>query len=420
MPPVQQLTTPTPIINPAITKLFSLSSSYLKSEQNYKFILTICVIIVIAAVTIGLLIWYGKQRRLFETPENIKRISQQSTQSQIIYAQQNTQRKGIRSYINSLIASGISASQLCLTNFYISTVVATGVFFPVVNGVISTEAVRAAVLGGARAFVLDIWPDLDPGANFAPVIQVVESGTNWRRISLNKLPLVSILKALAQEAFEIPDRPGYEDPLFIYLRFNGNPRPATFNATADALQIALESYRLDANFNNCRAQDRLFSTPITFFYKRALFFSNHRAQGTRLADYINVGPKDGIKMDWGINDALGLSREMKTDAEIKIKTNLSWVAPHSESADAEKNSFNWSAAHNIGIHFVALNFWNHNDNLKKYLAPTLFGIHSFSFKPTNLRYTIETIPNPQLPQNPQWGSGNNAGVLRDPPPIARP
>jgi hypothetical protein len=357
---------------------------------------------------------------LFETPDNIKRINQQSTQSQLIYAQQNPQRKGLRAYLSTLINSGVPASQLCLTNFYINTVVATGVFFPAYNGVISMEAVRAAVLGGARAFVLDVWPDLDPGANFAPVIQVVESGSQWRRISLNKLPLVSILKALTQEAFELTERPGYEDPLFIYLRFRGTPRPVTFNAAADALQLTMESYRLEACFNSCRAQERIFSTPITNFYRRVVIFSNNRASGTRLADYINVGPSDGIKLEWGPKDALGLSREMRTDAEIKIKTNLSWVAPVSESPDAESNSYNWEAAQDIGIHFTALNFWNRNDNFNKYFSPQLFGTYSFSLKPAKLRYTIETIPNPQLPQNPQWGTGVNAGVLKDPPAIVRP
>jgi hypothetical protein len=99
---------------------------------------------------------------------------------------------------------------------------------------------------------------------------------------------------------------------------------------------------------------------------------------------------------------------------------LSWVAPLSETSEAESNRFDWKAAHALGIHFVAMNIWNHNDALKQYMNKDLFGTQSFSLKPTELRYIIELLPAPKQPVNPNWGSGPTAGTIREPPPLFAP
>jgi len=312
---------------------------------------------------------------------------------------------------------GVPDTHLCLTNFYVSTVNATGVFFPAADGVVSPMAARAAVLGGARAFVLDIWPDLSPDANFAPSIQVVESGSLWRRISMNSLPFVSILKALIQEAFET-DRPGTEDPVFLYLRFRGKPRASTYTATADALRAVLEQYRLDASYNTCRGQDRIFTTPITSLFKKVIIMSNTRATGNALSDYINVGPKDGIKLDWSVNEARGLTQDSKQLAIRNIQQNMSWVAPFSEDPDADANTWDYALSHSIGIHFCGMNFWRNNEKLKSYM--TMFGKQSFALKPESLRYIIEVLPTPRYPQDPGWGTGPTAGTPTIPPSIRMP
>lgn len=380
----------------------------------------ILLIVIALMVVISLFIWYGKQYRLFETPANINRISRNATQAHAIYAKENPKRIGLRGYLNSLQKANVPASHLSVTNFYVSTVNATGVFYPAHNGVVSTEAVRAAVLAGARGFVFDIWPDLTPNAAFAPSIQVVEEGSLWRRISMNQLPLISILRALIQEAFETDGRPGHEDPIFIYLRFRGKPRSITYEATANVLQATLESYRLDASFNRGRGQDRIFSTPITQLFKKVVLFSNIRAEGTRLSDYINVAPSEGIKLDWNVADYKGLTADMRVEAVSKIKMNLSWVAPMSESKEAEMNSYDWKSAHDVGIQFAAMNFWNVNDAFKQYRGASLFEKQSFALKPFELRHVIELLPNPKQPVNPQWGAGPTAGTLRTPAAITMP
>ena len=377
-------------------------------------------LLILFGVIIGLIVWYVKRIRLFENADNIRRESKTATEAQARYDIANPSRVGLKAYLSDLKRQGIPDAHLCLTNFFVSTVNATGVFFPAENGVVSPMAARAAVLGGARAFVLDIWPDLSPNAQFAPSVQIIESGSLWRRISLNLLPFVSILKALIQEAFEIDARPGSSDPVFLYLRFRGKPRASTYTGVANALRSVMEQYRLDSSYNTCRGQDRLFTAPMTSFFKKVVIMSNTRAPGNVLSDYINVGPKDGLKLEWAINEARGLNVETKADSIRKIQQNLTWVAPLSETTDAESNGWDYKISQSVGIHFCAMNFWNDNDNLKTYMAPTMFGKQSFAIKPASLRYAIEILPNPKYPADPGWGTGTNAGKPKEPSAISLP
>lgn len=377
-------------------------------------------VLLILALIVGLLIWYFKRIALFENVDNIRKIAKASTEAQSGYDSANPNRVGLRAYLADLKKQGVPDTHLCLTNFYISTVNATGLFFPAIDGVVSPMAARAAVMGGARAFVFDIWPDLTPGAQFAPSVQVIESGSLWRRISMNMLPFVTILKALIQEALESDSRPGSEDPVFLYLRFRGKPRTSTYTATANALRAILEPYRLDASYNTCRGQDRIFTTPITSLFKKVIIMSNTRAHGNILSDYINVGPKDGIKMEWGISEARGLNVESKGEAIRKIQQNLSWVAPLSEEPDAENNTWDYPLSQTIGIQFCAMNFWKSTDRLKSYMSPSMFGKQSFAIKPVPLRYIIEILPVPKYPENPGWGTGPTAGSPTIPPAIRVP
>jgi hypothetical protein len=377
--------------------------------------------ILVIGLTISIYVWYARYSGTFETKPNVLRISRESTQAQLEYAKTNPKRGGIQEYLQTLQASGVPASQMCLTNFYVSTVNAAGIFFPSYNGVASAEAARAAVLAGARGFVLDIWPDLSPGANFGPVIQVVEGGSSWRRISLNSLPLSSVLQAIVQEGLGT-GRPSKtnNDPVFLYLRFRGHPHTSTFEATAKVLNALIEQYRLDASYNKCRAQDRIYTLPITNFFKKVLIFSNTRAEGTTLADYINVGPREGIAVEMSTEDARALTSGMTSETTQRVKLNMTWIAPPSETSAAENNGYDWESAQSLGIHFCAMNFWNRNDRLLKYMSPPFFGKYSFLIKPAKLRYIMEVIPDPKQPFNPNWGTGMAAGTMKDPPAIKLP
>jgi hypothetical protein len=338
--------------------------------------------------------------------------------AQKMYAEANPARKSLRDYLTALREKGVAASQMALTNFYVSTVNATGLFYPATDGVISSEAGRIAALAGARCFVFDIWPDLSPGANFSPILQTVEPGSQWRRISLNALPFSTVLQATIQEACQIDMRPGVDDPVFLYLRFHGKPREATYNATAAALNRIIEQYRLDGPYYACRGQDRLFSEPITNLFRKVVVISNVKATGTQLADYINVGPRDGVQLEYTKTQIRSITNEMKRDAVRRIQQNLTFHAPAPEDPDAAANAVALTDGQALGIQFVGMNFWNNNDALKTHV--TMFGTQSFALKPEPLQYTIEALPAPRKPENPGWGVGADAGTPVLPPAIQLP
>jgi len=425
------MTSVSPVINPEISSFFSRMAASIKdkwSATNTKLFANISggdqfsllALFFLLVLAIGVAVVYFKKIQLLETPGNIARITTAAAAAQTDYDNKNPKRMGLNDYLDTLKKSGVPESHFILTNFYVSTVNATGLFFPAKDGVISPMAVRSAVAAGARAFVIDVWPDLLPGKNFAPIVQTVESGSAWRRISLNYLPLESVLTTLIKESIENTTHPGSSSPVILYLRFRGSPRSSTFQATANILQTTMEPYRLPAAYYNCRNQDKVCAMSMKSLKRKVVVISNTRAAGTNLADYINVGPRDGIKLEYATNDPHGLSDDAKKEIIRKIKTNLAFMAPLPESDSAEANDWSFRDAQEIGIHFCAMNFWNHNKNLDAYMAPSLFGNASFAIKPLPLRYIIETIPDPKYPQDPKWGTGTNSGSPTIPPPIRMP
>jgi hypothetical protein len=359
------------------------------------------------ALFIVMMVWYVKQVLLLETPDNIRRKVLAEVKNVGYIEKTVGSRNSLRTYIETLQKKGVPASHMALTNFYVSTVNATGLFFPAKDGVFSPDAARFAAMAGARAFVFDIWPDLAPGGNFGPILQVVEPGTTWRRISLNSLSFGAALASVAQtlRSAQFGGNPSLkDDPFFIYLRFRGNPRSGTFEGTASALRSFVEKYRLDPSFNACRGMDRIFRTPITELFGKVIILSNTRAAGSRLEDYINVGPTSGIKIEIPPSEIRGMTEAMKTEAKMRIQQNLTVVMHDIEDPAAEHNEWKWQDARALGAHMVAMNLW-------KKPSTDMFEINSFMLKPGPLRHVIDTLPPPMHPPDPRWNSGQNAGKI---------
>lgn len=418
-----------PRINPEVAQIFSRvgdKAGYTLDAMGKKVgggWQTIIMIVITSAILIGIFVWYGNYKAYYETPSNIERIVKDKTKEAADYDMKRDKRIDLPTYLSELKKAGVPDTHLCLTNFYISTANATGIFLPGKDGVVSEQAARLAVAAGARAFVFDIWPDLTPGGNFSTVLQIVESGSIWRRISLNSAPFVKVLKTIMFEIFE-SSRPGFNDTVVLYLRFRGNPKRQTFDGVLSALQACIEPYRLDASFNNCRGQkgdlNRLFSTFITSLFKKVVVVSNNLASGHGLNDYINIGPDDGIKLEWGTNDAMGLNEQSRKKAITDIQQNLAFVAPLSEDSKTDKNNWNFDESMKIGVQYIAMNFFQPSDYLNAYLEPGKFGRSSYLIKPVPLRYIPMFLANPKSPENPGWGTGPTAGTPTIPPAIQMP
>jgi hypothetical protein len=412
-----------PILNPELVEIASsiagsakALADFIKASGGIQWLF----VAILMAFTIGLLVWYYRQTLKYETAVNIGRISRLDALAVSAYDGSVQGRTGIRAYLQYLKAQGTPDTHLCLTNFYVSTVNAAGLFFPAEDGIASPLAISSAVNGGARAFIFELWPDLTPGGNFAPIIQIVDKGSLWRRISMNSMPLADAMRQLVQQCFEVTPNPGSEDPVIVFLRFRGKPRSSTFTEAARALQSTIEPYRLDSTYYNCRSQETMYSTPMTALFKKVIVMSNTRAAGNLLSEYINIGPRDGIKTEWSAGAAKGLSADARNTAVARIQQNLCLASPFAEDPLAADNSANYQASLDIGIHMVGMNFWNVNDKLTTYMASDLFGKHSYTIKPEALRYIIEILPPPKYPQNPGWGSGPSAGTPVCPPALKLP
>lgn len=420
----------TPVLNKQLTDLFAgLKSQFSNVASGVR---TYAIdtpdagfplwgVLIIAVVAIAIMSWFLHYRQFLETPYNIARIIRDNVKAADHYNRDNPSRKGLPELYNALVSKGYMEENLGFTNFYVSTVNASGIFFPAVNGVVSTDAVRLAVAGGARAFVFDIWPDVEAGGDFGPTVQVVESGSMWRRTTLNALPFVTLLQALVAEALQTPTNPGHQDPLILYLRFRGNPRAATFDKTADALQSVITQYRMDMAFNNCRGAERLFKVPVDQLFSKVIVISNVRGSG-RFMDFVNFSLKDGINLEYPAAQLQTISGDAAAEAKKKILMNPTFVAPLSEDPMAETNDYAVGAAHALGIQFVAMNFWRNkkDKNLTSYM--NTFGTYSFALKPPPLQYVITHLAPPQQPPNYNWGdpAKGEAGTPKMPADIRPP
>ena len=424
----------TAVVNPELTSIFQSGMKMLRSgvekvtkQTTNQFPLMYFIPILIMTVCVFVYLYY--QMKFVENPSNISILLKDSMGKSNSYSDNFNKRIGIKEYLRNLKQQGVPDTHLVLTNFYISTVNAGGIYIPDTSpfsyrsvysqaGIVSPEAIRAAVLGGARSFVFDIWPDLSPSAHFGPIIQIVEGGSGWRRTSLNYLPLSILLQMLAQEAFESTSRPGYEDPLILFLRFRGVPRQETFNLTARALSNTLEQYRLSTIFNNCRNQDNIFQIPITELLRKVIIASNVRAEKSPLRDYINIGPKAGVKLEYGTTEPRNLPSGGKDQIGV-VKQNLTWISSLSESTEDELTNWDYAPSQALGIMFCPMNFWKDGPALKSYMKPDMFGTQSFKIKPVELRYVLEFLPPPLDPPNPGWEK-HNAGEPKQPRSLQMP
>ncbi len=383
-------------------------------------------IIIATLVLISLLGWYFSVKNRLETPDNVRTHAYdylQSADKVGSYSTRVGQRKSLVDYLSTLKAGGVPASHMALTNFYFSTVNAAGLFYPQADGVVSPDAAKLAVQAGARAFIFDIWPDLRSGADFMPVLHVVESPSQWRRITLNSMPFNTVLNTIIGTVFGSGFNPairgGSSDVVILYLRFRGTPRPATFQGAAAALRDAMEQYRLDSSFYACRGQNRLFRTPITEFFSKVIVTSNVRAEGTLLEEYINSVQKGPVPdtAEWSPRSVTNLTLAMEQENKPLIQQTLTFSAPLPEEKEAMTNSWDWKKAQALGIHSAGLNFFEPSDQLTEYLAPDMFGVYSYKMKPESLRFTIQMIARPGEPPDPGYGSGPTSGTAKTPDPI---
>ena len=220
------------------SKMKELAGTSFKTLAGH-WIVTIVLAVFVGAYLISMIV----MRWDFETPTNIKNKANDAASAYSAYA--NTPRKTMAETIQ-IVKNTKGANAALLTNFYISTANLAGLGYSKDKGgnnraVYNKDIVRLSLLGGARAFVLECWPN----STGAPVVQIVESGSMWRRTSWNSVPLATVLSDLMTYAF--PAGAQATELIIVYLRFRTkdgkDPAPTTMNLAANALQSTIQPYR---------------------------------------------------------------------------------------------------------------------------------------------------------------------------------
>lgn len=407
-----------PRINPALL-LFAGAARNSVSGSHSGTGIPIWVYILAAAVVYACIHVYSSIAWVIETPANIRTRLRTFVEKYNVYADRRSSRQGLSAYLDSLRRAGVPDSHFALTNFYVSSANTAATFTPVRDGIVSQEAVKLAIAAGARYLDFTIYPD-GRTANYRPIVTEMDAGSNWRRLPMNEITFRAAMDAVQQNAIAGPrasagvyEAPYKDDPLFIMLRFMGAPKLETFDQTADALRETIEPFRLDFTYYKVRGMDKLWKTPITEFRSKVIIISNvYPPESSTLNDYINIGPRGAVPLEMSIREVGAIPEQNKGALRAKILQNFTITRSVMEEPDSDKNDWDFKKAHDLGIHFAGMNFWNSDDALKEYLNPGNFGVFSFKIKPADMRHIIEYAKPPALP-NPELNA-------RDGKPIAPP
>jgi len=164
------------------------------------------------------------------------------------------------------------------------------------NGRVSTEAMRQQVEAGARAAIVDIWPDpldlsspvvclnADLQTNFAQKFWF-DTGLNkgvgrfssWKHITRNKVPAGEILTTAVSSAFTGKMNQQTADPFFLILKLHGAMSVPYLNRLGDIVNKALGNtpdstlnggHAMNSAYSACKNQTKIASAPISDFQNR--------------------------------------------------------------------------------------------------------------------------------------------------------
>ena len=151
-------------------------------------------------------------------------------------------------------------------------------------GTVSPEAARLQVEAGARAIVLDIWPD--PANSASPVVcsmidnqawpiqniwlkwgldKGVGRYSNWSLLTRNKMPVEKILTATMTAAFGSSPGTQNRDPFFLILKLHGAMTTSYLDNLGDIVRTAIGGKSMGTEWNKCMNQNVIGTAPVNAF-----------------------------------------------------------------------------------------------------------------------------------------------------------
>lgn len=337
----------------------------------------------------------------YETPENIQYLLAKRRGT---LAAPQEGRKGFKEYLKG--------RDTHLNQCAFSTAYMTGCFLPIEGSeyVFSEEAVRLACKGGARAFVLEIWPALDAVGRYRPILQVVEEGSNWRRISMNTLEFELAIQALVDEIYGtklVPDpaQDTQQDLVVLYLRFRGKPRAETYEGVARALSRHVAPYILDPSFSACRRQKDLVLITLKELQSKIIVVANQTkqelAKAATLYSYINVCVEDPVKTEYTLANFGNLTDDDKRTKKGYIQQAITFLVP----TDPFTNKWNWLTAYQMGIQCIPMNFFDANKGAEYFQMFKTFSYTATAVEGFQNPFAPIVVPGPLQSADPGIGTG---------------
>lgn len=285
-------------------------------------------------------------------------------------------------------------------------------------GSVSPDAARMQVEAGARAIILDIWPD--PAAPANPVVAAMldnqqwwfqnwwattgglGKGTgrysNWRLMTRNTAPVGDVLGAAINAAFNDSNSKQSNDPFFVVLKLHGAMTIPYLNTMGTIIQTALGGHAMEAaTWGNAKNQSAMATAQVSQFMNRAFVIvipdiesgynslpniNNYKDfitqfQTTTLATYTNAIEQNPDTMFFDPTNTAAITSDIAKSTMVVIQPSIG-----GQSADNTDlfTGTSYTNCRNTGAQLVAVNLFSPNAGdatMLSFFDQNVFGKYSF-------------------------------------------
>lgn len=365
----------------------------------------------------------------------VRTPAQPSGWGDIDYDGNRANRGSLAEYMS---VNGISA-ETPMVSFSVATANFGGIFTEDIaplspyNGSVNPEAARLQVEAGARAIVLDIWPD--PSNPQIPVVCTMLDTTqwsvqnlwatswglnrgvgrysNWNHLTRNKRPASEIVKSAVTAAFNNSIGSQGEDPFFLILKLHGAMSTDYLNLLGTQVQEAIGPRRMGTQYDQAKNQNKLCNAPVSDFMGRVFTIvlpdieTNYNQLpgintyakfvpallATKLGEVTNAIEQSAYTMLFDPTNSAVITQATQNNCNTNNATPMTLaeagfciVQPTigGQSTDNEQlfagPSASYSACLQTGAQFVAVNYFSPNTTdavLTSVFTPAIFGKYSF-------------------------------------------
>jgi len=341
-------------------------------------------------------------------------------------------RKSLRDYL----AANSLPDSTAMNKFSVATASFGGIFTEDNTGLnpwigtVSPEAARLQVEAGARAIILDVWPD--PNTRLPVVCSMMDNQawtiqrwwknglglnkgigrySNWNKVTRNTAPVASIIQTALKAAFMSSPGTQNTDPFFLILKLHGGMTVPYLNNLGDLVRNAIGGNAMGADWNRCANQKNICTVAVSQFLSRVFLIvipdinpsynilpnvSTYAAftplfLTTRLGEITNALEQLQNTMFFEPNGNTTISAPSQpacgspTGSQQSLaQTGLCIIQPTIGGTTTSNADFystdSYDTCLKSGAQFVALNFFPPNTSdgpLTTFFQPSYFGTYSF-------------------------------------------